>query len=178
MADKIVDLGQCRTGYIDDTFSHTLGYITDVTPPNTETVVFSEIISNLDDDSGTTLIDNGNHSYTYSGNYTIDSFPLVIMKFRDFDTLNDITITGWPPSDDRVKDMHEFNLDPRDARTYEIVIRYKLTGTDGTLPKTTSPYNYDPELGLYIRVVDYKYLKDAVNKTGEQFAVELSSYFN
>lgn len=178
MADKTEDLGECRTGYEDDTFSHILDYESDQTSPIVETVVSSEIISIGFEDSGTSLVDNGNNTYTYSGNFTVESFPLVTMKFREFVNLTDITITGWPPSDDRAKDMHEFNLDPRDARTNEIIIRYKVSATNGGIPITTSPYNYDSELDEYVRVVDFCYSKDAVNRTGEQFAELLGDYLN
>ena len=172
-----IDLGECRTGYVDDTFSHILSYETDAIPPITETVVDSFVTTN-DEDSGTTLVDNGDHTYTYSGNFTISSFSNITMKFREFENLTDITLTGWPPSDDRAKDMHLFNLDPRDARTYEIVITYKVRGFESGIPITDAPYIYDSDYGFNVRTITRTYLKDAVNRTGEQFASILRDYFN
>ena len=71
-----LDLGECRTGYTsditddgsDDSFSHNLIWGSDNTNPLLiETVEDSYIVSNTDIDSGTSLVDNGDNTYTYSG---------------------------------------------------------------------------------------------------------------
>ena len=174
-----LDLGECRTGYSDDIFSHTLEWGSDNTDPLLiETVEESTIISNGDSDSGTRLVDNGDYSYTYLGNYTVESFPNVDMTFRDFSTNEDITISGWPPSDERAKDMHEFNLDPLDAKTYEITISWKISAELNGVPQTSSPYEYDEDLEKYVRTDTFTFYKDAVNRTGEQFGISLTEYFN
>ena len=134
MPIPILDLGECRTGYDDDTFAHLLEWRTEnVDPLIVETIEASRIVTNEDIDTGTTLSDNGDFTYSYSGSFTIESFPNVSMEFRDFETESDtVTITGWPPSDERAKDMFNFSLDPRDARTYEITIEWKISATEET----------------------------------------------
>lgn len=194
MGDKTRDLGSCRTGYTsdvtddgsDDTFNHLIEWGSDNTDPLfVETIEQSFVVSNSDIDSGTSLIDNGDFTYNYSGMYTIDSFPNVSMKFRDFETSQDIGITGWPPSDDRAKDMFEFNLDPRDANTYEIVITWKISAIlVSEIPlvedeqQVNPPYFYDESLDQYVRTNTFTFYKDAVNRTGEQFGKILGEYFS
>ncbi len=174
-----LDLGECRTGYSDDIFSHKLEWGSDnVNPLLIETIESSTIISNNDNDSGTQLVDNEDHSYTYFGNFTIESFPNVTMSFKDFDTSEDITITGWPPSNDKAKDMFEFSLDPRDARTLEIVIEWKISAELDGVPETSSPYEYDSTLDKYVRTDTFTFYIDAVNRTGEQFGLILTEYMN
>jgi len=189
-----LDLGECRTGYDDDTFNHLLEWSTEnVDPLIVETIESSEIVTNEDIDSGTKLSDNGNFTYSYSGNFTIESFPNVTMEFRDFETESDtVTIIGWPPSDPRAKDMFRFNLDPRDARTYKITIAWKISATEetsGGVPPVTSiepiignhstgNYVYDSNLDKYVRTDTFTFYIDAVNRTGEQFGVILAEYTN
>ena len=194
MPVPILDLDQCRTGYDDDTFNHLLEWGTEnVDPLIVETIEASGIVLNEDTDTGTTLSDNGNFTYSYSGNFTIESFPNVTMEFRDFETESDtVTITGWPPSDERAKDMFNFSLDPRDARTYEITIEWKISATEevtlldppGTSIEpiignhSTGNYVYDSGLNKYVRTDTFTWMIDAVNRTGEQFGVTLSEYMN
>lgn len=194
MTIPILDLGECRTGYDDDTFAHLLEWGTEnVDPLIVETAEASGIVTNEDIDTGTTLSDNGDFTYLYSGNFTIESFPNVSMEFRDFETESDtVTITGWPPSDERAKDMFNFSLDPRDAQTYEITIEWKISATEetsgGTPPVTsiepiignhsTGNYVYDSGLNKHVRTDTFTFYIDAVNRTGEQFALLLGGYFN
>lgn len=194
MSIPILDLGECRTGYDDDTFAHLLEWGTEnVDPLIVETIEASGIVTNEDVDTGTTLSDNGDFTYSYSGNFTIESFPNVSMEFRDFETESDtVTITGWPPSDERAKDMFNFSLDPRDARTYEITIEWKISATaetSGGVPPVTSiepiignhstgNYIYDSDLDKYVRTDTFTFYIDAVNRTGEQFGVKLLEYMN
>ena len=194
MPIPILDLGECRTGYDDDTFAHLLEWRTEnVDPLIVETIEASRIVTNEDIDTGTTLSDNGDFTYSYSGSFTIESFPNVSMEFRDFETESDtVTITGWPPSDERAKDMFNFSLDPRDARTYEITIEWKISATEetsGGVPPVTSiepiignhsigNYVYDSDLDKYVRTDTFIFCIDAVNRTGEQFGVTLLEYMN
>ena len=194
MPIPILDLGECRTGYDDDTFAHHLEWGTEnVDPLIVETIEASGIVTNEDIDTGTTLSDNGDFTYQYTGNFTIESFPNVSMEFRDFETESDtVTITGWPPSDERAKDMFNFSLDPRDAQTYEITIEWKISATEetsGGVPPVTSiepiignhstgNYIYDSDLDKYVRTDTFTFYIDAVNRTGEQFALLLGGYFN
>lgn len=138
MAIPQLDLGESRTGFSasvtadgsDDSFNDVLAWgSSNVDPLLVETVEDSSIVSTTDSDSGTTLVDNGDDTYTYSGLFSFDSFPNVTMTFRDFsaDPASDITITGWPPADDRAKDMHTVALDSRDAQTYAITIAWKIS---------------------------------------------------
>jgi len=194
MPIPILDLGECRTGYDDDTFNHLIEWGTEnVDPLIVETIEASGIVTNEDIDTGTTLSDNGDFTYQYTGNFTIESFPNVSMEFRDFETESDtVTITGWPPSDERAKDMFNFSLDPRDAQTYEITIEWKISATEetsGGVPPVTSiepiignhstgNYIYDSDLDKYVRTDTFTFYIDAVNRTGEQFALLLGGYFN
>ena len=194
MPTPILDLDQCRTGYDDDTFNHLLEWGTDnVDPLIVETIEASGIVSNEDIDSGTSLADNGDFTYQYTGNFTIESFPNVTMEFRDFETESDtVTITGWPPSDERAKDMFNFSLDPRDAQTYEITIEWKISATQEVVVlvppsstiepiignHSTGNYVYDSDLDKYVRTDTFTWMIDAVNRTGEQFGVTLSEYMN
>lgn len=182
-----LDLGECRTGYTsditddgsDDSFSHNLIWGSDNTNPLLiETVEDSYIVSNTDIDSGTSLVDNGDNTYTYSGIFSEESFPNVSMTFRDFTTNEDVTITGWPPSDERAKDMYRFSLDPLDAKTYEITISWKISAILDEEEQTTSPYVYDEGLDKYVRTDTFTFYKDAVNRTGQIFGEVLGEYFN
>lgn len=207
MAIPQLDLGESRTGFSasvtadgsDDSFNDVLAWgSSNADPLLVETVEDSSIVSTTDSDSGTTLVDNGDDTYTYSGLFSFDSFPNVTMTFRDFsaDPASDITITGWPPSDDRAKDMHTVALDSRDARTYTITIAWKISATlevvtppedpddpdaestSAFINQTSAPYSYDATLDKYVRTDTYTFYKDAVNRTGELFAAVLGSYFN
>tara|TARA_R110000803_G_scaffold41971_2_gene90105 strand:- start:1944 stop:2534 length:591 start_codon:yes stop_codon:yes gene_type:complete len=194
MPIPILDLGECRTGYIDDAFNHLIEWGTEnVDPLIVETIEASGIVTNEDIDTGTTLSDNGDFTYQYTGNFTTESFPNVSMEFRDFETESDtVTITGWPPSDERAKDMFNFSLDPRDARTYEITIEWKISATEEVVVlvppsstiepiignHSTGNYVYDSNLDKYVRTDTFTFYIDAVNRTGEQFASLLGEYFN
>jgi hypothetical protein len=193
MPIPIKDLGECRTGYIDDTFAHSLEWSTEnIDPLIVETIEASRIVTNEDTDTGTTLSYNGNFTYRYTGNFTIESFPNVTMEFRDFETESDtVTITGWPPSDERAKDMFNFSLDPRDARTYKITIEWKISATEEVVlvppsstiepiigNHSTGNYVYDSDLDKYVRTDTFTWMIDAVNRTGEQFGVTLAEYMN
>lgn len=194
MPIPILDLGECRTGYDDDTFNHLIEWGTEnVDPLIVETIEASGIVTNEDIDTGTKLSDNGDFTYLYSGNFTIESFPNVSMEFRDFETESDtVTITGWPPSDERAKDMFNFSLDPRDAQTYEITIEWKISATQEEVVisppgstiepiignHSTGNYVYDSDLDKYVRTDTFIFYIDAVNRTGEQFGVTLSEYMN
>lgn len=182
------ELAPCRTHYApqylnvedydspgdmpNDSFSHTFS-ITLVNEPEVvgsirETILSSSFTTN-DTDGGTSITDNGDHTYTYEGIYTIDSFPNVSMTFRtDFKNKTDETIVGWPPSDPRAKDMHTFSLDPRDSRTYGISIVWNIQ---------TETYN-GSEWEVTNAGTDHSYtwIKDAINKTGLIFGSELNKF--
>jgi len=186
MPDKVIDLGECRTGYTsditddgsDDTFNHVLQWESTNTNPNiVETVVDSEVVLNQDSDSGTSLVDNGNNTFTYSGMFGVETFPNVSMTFRT-DFVNDIdkTITGWPPSDPRAKDVYSFSLDPTGTKNINIWIEFKVKATNNGIPITTSPYVYDSELDEYVRTDKFVYIKEAINKTGLIFGSELNKF--
>ena len=103
-----------------------------------------------------------------------------------------VTVTGWPPSDERAKDIFNFSLDPRDARTYEITIEWKISATQEEVVisppgstiepiignHSTGNYVYDSDLDKYVRTDTFTFYIDAVNRTGEQFGVTLSEYMN
>ena len=188
MPDKVIDLGECRTGYTsditddgsDDTFNHVLQWESTNTNPNiVETVVDSEVVLNQDYDSGTSLVDNGNNTFTYSGMFGVETFPNVSMTFRtDFVNNVDKTIIGWPPSDPRAKDVYSFSLDPTGTKNINIGIEFKVKATNNGVPITTSPYVYDSELDEYVRTDKFIYIKEAINKTGLIFGSELNKFIN
>lgn len=183
------ELSPCRTYYSplyisednpveppDDEFSHTFELLNllneaEVVGNRRETIIASSYTTTDNEDSGTTIVDNGDHTYTYSGLHTIESFPNITMTFRtDFVNNEDMTIVGWPPSDSRAKDMYQVALDSRGARTYEISITWTVQ---------TETYN-----GSVWEVTDsgtdysYTWYKEAQNKVGHYFAILLENYLS
>jgi hypothetical protein len=185
------ELAPCRTYYTpqylnvedyddpadmpNDSFSHTFS-ITLVNEPEgvgaiRETILSSSFTTNDTDDEGTSIVDNGDHTYTYAGMYTIDSFPNISMTFRtDFENNIDETIVGWPPSDPRAKDMFNVSLDPRDSRTYEVSITWNIQtetydGSEWEITDTGTDHSYT-------------WIKDASNKPGHYFGTLLGDYFS
>jgi hypothetical protein len=73
--------------------------------------------------------------------------------------------------------MYKFQLDSRDTITHEIIIQYKVSASENSIAIEDDPYFYDSELDKFVKTVEIKYLKDCINKTGEQFAQLLSGYF-
>ena len=189
--DPSVELSPCRTYYSplyisadnyndpedvpDDGFSHTfslnLENESEVSGNIRETITASSYTTTDTEDSGTSVVDNEDHTYTYSGIHTIESFPNISMTFRT-DFINDVdeTITGWPPTDSRAKDMHNVSLDSRNERTYSVSITWTVqteTYNGSEWEITDSGTNYS-----------YTWYKDAVNKIGHHFATLLGDYFN
>jgi hypothetical protein len=178
MNKKTIDLDGCRTGYASDNFNHLLQYESEEILPIIEIVESTHLVSNSDNiDSGTQLINNQDYSFTYSGNFTIESFDQTTITVRDHDTGNDFVIKGFPPLDQRARDMYKFQLDSRDTITHEIIIQYKVSASENSIAIEDDPYFYDSELDKFVKTVEIKYLKDCINKTGEQFAQLLSGYF-
>lgn len=189
--DPSIELDPCRTYYSpsyistddydnpadvpNDSFLHTFSVtlVNEAEEPGAirETITASSYTYTDTEDSGTSIVDNGDHTYTYSGIYTIESFPNISMTFRtDFEKNTDETITGWPPSDIRAKDMHNISLDSRNERTYSISITWNIqteTYNGSEWEITDSGTNYS-----------YVWYKDAVNKTGHFFATLLGDYLN
>tara|TARA_R110002050_G_scaffold297949_1_gene460223 strand:+ start:498 stop:1091 length:594 start_codon:yes stop_codon:yes gene_type:complete len=189
--DPSVELSPCRTYYSptyipaenyadpanrpNDEFTHTISLTlenqSEVAGNIRETITASSYTTTDSEDSGTSIVDNGDHTYTYSGIYTIESFPNISMTFRtDFTNNTNKTITGWPPSDARAKDMHSVSLDPRTERTYDITITWTVqtetySGTEWTV--TNSGTNHS-----------YIWRKDAGNKIGHYFSTLLGNYLN
>lgn len=189
--DPSVELSPCRTyhsptyisaeNYEDpadipnDEFTHafslTLENQSEVAGNIRETITASSYTTTDNEDSGTAIVDDGDHTYTYSGIHTIESFPNINMTFRT-DFINDVdeTITGWPPSDERAKNVHNVSLDSRNERTYSVSITWTVkteTYSGSAWEITDSGTNYS-----------YTWYKDAVNKIGHYFATLLGNYLN
>jgi len=183
--DPSVELSPCRTYYSptyisepnspNDEFSHvfslTLENQSEVAGNIRETITTSSYTTTDSEDSGTSIVDNGDHTYTYSGIHTIESFPNITMTFRtDFINNVDETITGWPPSDERAKDVHNVSLDSRNERTYSISFTWNVqtetySGSEWEITDSGTDYSYT-------------WYKDAVNKIGHYFGTLLGNYLN
>lgn len=179
MSNNIIDLGVSRTGYESDLISDLIEFPPDELGEN-ETIEIAEVKNNeFLGLSGISFTDNEDFTYTLSGLFDIDVFPNVSMTFRDFEKEEDVTITGWPPSDSRAKDMYQFNLDPRTEKDFSVTVEYKVSALSADSPigpVTQSPYFYDSSLDKYIRTIEYVFTKTASNKTGELFGSRLTDY--
>jgi hypothetical protein len=166
----------------NDEFSHTFSLTLEDQPEADgnirETIIGSSYNTTDTEDSGTSFIDNGDHTYTYSGLYTIDSFPNIKMTFRtDFVNNTEKTIVGWPPSDPRAKDMNNISLDSRDSRTYSISITWIIQTETYQIeppPSTAEPEWVITDTSNYSKT----WYKDAGNKVGHYFSTILGEYFN
>ena len=139
---------------------------TDAANYGTSTVIDVNYIStDVDDPSiGTQVVGN---SLYISGEYSLSTFDQLSYKYKDIETNEKLSGSGWPPTDPRVKYMYELGEDPRANRDVTKVVEFIIEfdySSIGT-PPTSDIASSDPlTYNLYVDTVYEKaYRKDRIS---------------
>ena len=139
---------------------------TDAAEYGTSKVIDIEYISSdVNDPSIST--EQAGESLFILGEYTLATFEQISYSFRDIDTNESITKSGWPPTDPRIKYMYKLIEDPRTLRdviqVVDFVIEFDFSSIGS--PPTSDIATSDPiTYNVYVDTANEKaYRKDRIS---------------